>query len=95
MEKKTTLTERMIVLIDTEIERVVSSTMPMDLETKGYLQGLNEARKMIDYNVYDIEIQNLKHSYDEGYFQGAELTEQTSDEFIEESFKTINNNIIL
>ena len=50
---------------------------------------------MIDYNVYDIEIQNLKHSYDEGYFQGAELTEQTSEEFIEESFKTINNNITL
>jgi len=95
MEKKTTITERMIMLIDTEIERVMSSTSVLDLETKGYLQGLNEARKMIDYNVYDIEIQNLKHSYDEGYFQGAELTEQTSEEFIEESFKTINNNVIL
>ena len=101
MEKKTTLTERMIMLIDTEIERVLltnqhtSSRSVLDLETKGYLQGLNEARKMIDYNVYDIEIQNLKHSYDEGYFQGAELTEQTSEEFIEESFKTINNNFDL
>lgn len=101
MEKKTTLTERMIMLIDTEIERVLltsqqtSSVSVLDLETKGYLQGLNEAKKMIDYNVYDIEIQNLKHSYDEGYFQGAELTEQTSEEFIEESFKTINNNVIL
>ena len=95
MEKKTTLTERMIMLIDTEIERVMSGRPILDFETKGYLQGLNEARKMIDYNVYDIEIQNLKHSYDEGYFQGAELTEQTSEEFIEESFKTINNNITL
>jgi hypothetical protein len=49
MEKKTTLTERMIMLIDTEIERVLltsqqtSSVSVLDLETKGYLQGLNEA----------------------------------------------------
>ena len=95
MEKKTTLTERMIILINTEIDRVMASNTVMDLETKGYLQGLNEARKMIEQNIYDVEIRNIISSYDEGYFQGSELTEQTADEYVENTFKTINNKIIL
>ena len=93
-QKKTTTLNQLLEYINTSIEQI--STLPVNnTETQAYLHAMYDVRKTIEEYYISREIEELHNAFDNGYFNGAELIEYTSDQYLDETYFSKENNIYL